>query len=147
MLEFSKFKTIVESTPLVSIDLIIQNDTGEVLLGYRNNRPAKGYWFVPGGRILKDERIKEAFYRLTENELGKRHELSQSEFIGVFEHLYEDNFSGVDFTTHYVVLGYKIISDGELKYLPLEQHSDYRWWSIEKLLESPEVHENTKAYF
>ena len=31
-LEYELFKTIVEHTPLISIDLIIRNDKGEALL-------------------------------------------------------------------------------------------------------------------
>ena len=45
------FATVVESTPLISIDLIVENEQGEILLGKRTNRPARGYWFVPGGRV------------------------------------------------------------------------------------------------
>ncbi|PMO79414.1 GDP-mannose mannosyl hydrolase [Vibrio breoganii] len=147
MLELQTFKKVVASTPLVSMDLIVMNDAGQVLLGYRNNRPAQGFWFVPGGRILKDERFEVAFSRLTEVELGKGYALSQAEFLGPYEHLYQDNFSGENFSTHYVVLGYKIIWNGALADLPSEQHCDYRWWDIAELLGSSDVHDNTKAYF
>ncbi|MBJ6922853.1 GDP-mannose mannosyl hydrolase, partial [Vibrio cholerae] len=41
------FKTVVASTPLVSMDLIVRNRYGQVLLGLRTNRPAQGFWFVP----------------------------------------------------------------------------------------------------
>ena len=44
---------VIRLAPLVAIDLIIENDYGQVLLGLRTNEPAKGYWFVPGGRIQK----------------------------------------------------------------------------------------------
>jgi len=44
------FATVVRSTPLISIDLVVENERGEFLLGQRTNRPAQGYWFVPGGR-------------------------------------------------------------------------------------------------
>jgi colanic acid biosynthesis protein WcaH len=47
------FATVVRSTPLISIDLIVENESGEFLLGKRTNRPAQGYWFVPGGRVQK----------------------------------------------------------------------------------------------
>lgn len=36
------FATVVQSTPLISIDLIVENAQGEFLLGKRNNRPAQG---------------------------------------------------------------------------------------------------------
>ncbi|WP_338091415.1 NUDIX domain-containing protein [Sodalis ligni] len=54
---------------MVSIDLIIE-DVGEYLLGYRTNRPASGSWFVPGGRILKDENLETAFKRIISTETG-----------------------------------------------------------------------------
>lgn len=65
-LKLDTFRTVVESTPLVSIDLVVRNQQGNILLGERTNRPAQGYWFVPGGRILKDETFEGAFKRLTE---------------------------------------------------------------------------------
>ncbi len=47
------FATVVRSTPLVSIDLLVENRRGEYLLGRRNNRPAQGFWFVPGAGFRK----------------------------------------------------------------------------------------------
>ncbi|WP_306671513.1 hypothetical protein [Endozoicomonas sp. ONNA2] len=61
MLELETFKTVVASTPLVAIDLIVRNSQE---LGLRNNRPAQVYWFVTGGRILKNEWFENAFHRL-----------------------------------------------------------------------------------
>ncbi len=41
------FRSVVDSTPLISIDLVVQNSKGECLLGQRLNRPAQDNWFVP----------------------------------------------------------------------------------------------------
>ena len=147
MLELETFKTVVASTPLVSIDLIVRNSQGQVLLGLRNNRPAQGFWFVPGGRICKDETMGFAFSRLTEGELGVKAEIDQACFIGPYQHFYSDNFSGEDFSTHYVVLGYELTLDIDLTSLPADQHHDYRWFSVEELLASDLVHQHTKDYF
>ena len=146
MLDHSLFSSIVANTPLVSIDLVIRNSRGEVLLGKRTNRPAQGKWFVPGGRILKDETISKAFERLTLVELGVPVGLSDGDFLGVFEHFYPDNYSGDDFSTHYVVLGYKLMLDLELNDLPQAQHESYRWWRRDELLLSDEVHLHSKWY-
>lgn len=146
-LDTHTFKTIVASTPLISIDLIICNAKNQVLLGLRSNRPAQGYWFVPGGRICKDETFEMAFQRLTTDELGIVYHINDAKFIGHYQHLYPDNFSEDTFSTHYVVLGYLINADIELHSLPLEQHRNYQWWDIDKLINSFDVHENTKAYF
>lgn len=146
-LDKESFRHIVASTPLISIDLIVRNETGQVLLGQRLNRPAQGYWFVPGGRIRKNERIDVAFRRLTLTELGFESSTQNASFCGVFEHLYEDNFSGTDFSTHYVVLAYELrLSDSDLN-LPLEQHSTYKWQSIDDVIQNESVHANTRVYF
>ncbi len=110
-------------------------------------RPAQGFWFVPGGRIRKDETFDSAFVRLTQDELGISIGLEQAEFKGVYQHFYTDNFSGNDFSTHYVVLAYQLTLDCDLKELPSEQHQTYQWWDIDALRASEQVHENTKAYF
>ncbi|MEZ9077686.1 GDP-mannose mannosyl hydrolase [Vibrio cyclitrophicus] len=146
-LELETFKTVVESTPLVSLDLVVRNSDGQVLLGERTNRPAQGYWFVPGGRILKDEAFDVAFKRLTSVELDVELSLSSASFLGPYEHHYSDNFSGDEFSTHYVVLGYEVVLDLELSELPSEQHRAYRWWDVDELLGSELVHQNTKDYF
>lgn len=141
------FRNMVENMPLVSLDLVVRNAAGEVLLGQRLNRPAQGFWFVPGGRVRKDERLPEAFARLTREELGVELALSAACFLGPYEHHYPDNFSGTDFSTHYVVLAYELTLDVALSALPVQQHGAYRWWSQAELLASPEVHVHTQWYF
>jgi len=141
------FATVVRSTPLISIDLIVENARGEFLLGKRTNRPAQGYWFVPGGRVQKDEPLAQAFERLTQAELGVRLPLTAGEFYGVWQHFYDDNFSGSDFSTHYIVLGFRLkINQADLA-LPDAQHEAYRWLTPEALIADENVHDNSRAYF
>ena len=147
MLDLETFKTVVHSAPLVSIDLLVRNAAGQVLLGMRNNRPAQGFWFVPGGRIRKDETLEQAFSRLMENELGISVSIQEACFTGPWQHFYQDNFSGEDFTTHYLVLGYQLVRDVDITALPNEQHNQYRWYTPDELLASEEVHQHTKDYF
>lgn len=138
---------MVENTPLVALDLVVRNAHGEVLLGQRLNRPAQGFWFVPGGRVRKDERLPEAFARLTSEELGVELPMTVARFLGPYEHHYADNFSGNDFTTHYVVLAYELTFDLALSALPVQQHDAYRWWPQAELLSSADVHVHTQWYF
>lgn len=141
------FATVVRSTPLISIDLIVENARGEFLLGKRLNRPAQGDWFVPGGRVQKDEPLHAAFERLTQAELGLRLPMSAGEFYGVWQHFYDDNFSEEAFSTHYVVLGFRFrVQEADLP-LPDAQHDAYRWMTPAALLASKDVHDNTRAYF
>ncbi len=147
-LERETFLEIVRQTPLVSVDLIVRDENDKILIGLRNNEPARDYWFVPGGRICKDERIAQAFRRVAQEELGAELDISQGEFLGVYEHLYDTN-AGEEpgFGTHYVVLGYSIrITLANLR-LEQSQHREYRWCSPEEILADPAVHPNTKAYF
>lgn len=141
------FATVVRSTPLVSIDLLVENRRGEYLLGRRNNRPAQGFWFVPGGRVQKDETLACAFERLTRAELGQTMTFGQGRFYGVWQHFYGDNFGGEDFSTHYIVLGFRLQVDSQALRLPDEQHAAWRWQLPEALLASTDVHDNTRAYF
>jgi colanic acid biosynthesis protein WcaH len=146
MLQDEEFLRIVDATPLVSIDLIIRDSTGRVLLGQRLNRPARGSWFVPGGRIRKNERVQEALRRISQRELGVC--ISGAKLTGVFDHIYDDNFLDVaGVNTHYVVLAFAAELPRDAALTPDEQHSELKWWSVTDLLAEPLVHENTKAYF
>ena len=147
MLPLKIFELIVESTPLVSIDLVVRAPDNKILLGKRVNRPAQGYWFVPGGRILKDEPVKFTFKRLLDIELALRPEDISARSLGVYQHFYPDNFSGDEFGTHYVVFAYEIRLENMAFSLPDIQHSGYKWFEEDELLQSHRVHQHTKWYF
>ena len=139
---------IIEATPLVSIDLVIRNPSNKVLLGKRNNRPAMGYWFVPGGRIFKNETINQALKRISEVELGQDLSIKAPSLLGAYDHIYEDNFLNVKgINTHYVVLAFGITLQQEIEVKSDEQHTELKWWEIDKLLQDQTVHQNTKVYF
>jgi colanic acid biosynthesis protein WcaH len=142
-----QFLEVVARTPLVSIDLVVRDSAGRVLLGLRRNAPARGFWFVPGGVIRKNETLDVAFSRISRNELGQELRRADSRLLGAYEHLYAENADDrPGFGTHYVVLAHAIEVPG-LPALPPEQHSVYRWMSPAEVLDTPDVHENTKAYF
>jgi colanic acid biosynthesis protein WcaH len=151
LLSDDAFRTVIDSTPLVSIDLVVSNDCGEILLGERLNRPAQGTWFVPGGRVRKNERLDAAFERLTTDELGRPSNREQARLLGVFEHFYDDSvFSDApgSASTHYVVLAYALpwaMPDGAHAW-PQEQHARFRWWALQAAALSDAVHSNSKAY-
>jgi len=142
------FANVIANTPLISIDLIVKNSSGEVLLGERLNAPAKGYWFTPGGRIYKNESIQSAFKRIAHDELGLIAEIEDATFIGTFEHFYDDSVFGEHITTHYVVLAYTLtLSTNHHSLSTNDQHNAYRWQSIDALLSDPTVHTHVKWYF
>jgi len=152
MIPDKQFLQIIDNTPLVSIDLIIEDIQGNVLLGKRTNRPAMGYWFVPGGRIRKNETIADAITRVSSTELGINLSINDVQLFGSYDHIYEDNYLGEDdINTHYVVLAYSLKLPGAIEVtvdtIEDDQHSEMMYWAKDALLEADEVHPNTKAYF
>lgn len=145
-LEKNIFSSIIENTPLISIDLIVRNQSNEILLGERLNKPAKSYWFVPGGRIYKDESINDAFSRISEDEIGIKSDIENAKFLGVYQHLYEDNVFNDNFSTHYVVLGFELVIEEKLS-LDTIQHKSQKWFKEKELLDNSKVHDNVKDYF
>jgi colanic acid biosynthesis protein WcaH len=149
LLPASEFLDAIRLTPLVSIDLIINDGNRRVLLGYRRNPPARDTWFVPGGRVRKGETLDAAFTRVVQEELGiASAERSSSRLFGIFEHHYDDNFAGAPgIGTHYVVLAYSITIGSSAPIGRFDQHSDYAWVLPAEMLGRGDVHANTKAYF
>lgn len=142
------FRAVVQATPLVSIDLLVRDADGRMLVGRRTNPPARGYWFVPGGRIRKGETLAQAFARITLAELGTAFALEASRFAGVYEHFYAEDFTGATGAgTHYVVLAHALAVDAAGLRLPTDQHDGYRWTTAHEAVADESVHANTRAYF
>jgi colanic acid biosynthesis protein WcaH len=130
------------------MDLVVRAPDGRVLVGRRKYEPARNMFFLVGGRITKNESRAAAFRRLTREELGIELPIERARFLGVYDHFYPTNrFEREGFGTHYVVLGYELELAPQIANLPTEQHVEYTWITERELLDSPEVHENTKAYF
>lgn len=144
------FAKVIAAVPLVSIDFVIINERNQVLLGKRLNRPAKGFWFVPGGRVRKNENLDSAFARLFRGELGIDKYRVDAEFIGVYEHFYGDTVFGnneYSSETHYVVIAYKLyVASSSFISLPVDQHERFTWWDLSDFSDN-DVHEYTKKYF
>ncbi|ELY63463.1 GDP-mannose mannosyl hydrolase [Natrinema versiforme] len=114
--------TIVENAPIVSVDLVVKYEGG-VLLGLRENEPAKGEWFVPGGTVFKNERLTDAVQRVAEMELGCEVEIRER--LGVFEHFYETSeVDGVE-SKHYVANAFVVEPFEDIAESD-DQHSQFR---------------------
>jgi colanic acid biosynthesis protein WcaH len=142
------FRSVVAHAPLVAIDLVVQDRQRRVLLGWRRNPPARGYWFVPGGRVRKDETLAEAFARISAAELGETFQLEHSIFMGIYQHFYSENFRGeAHASTHYITLAHKLRANDTCLPLPDDQHSRYRWASRTDIECDLLVHPYARAYF
>ena len=149
-LSVKDFESTIRNTPMISIDLCITNQNS-LLLGKRLNPPAKDTYFVPGGRIRKSETINEALERIIYDETGRKiKDLQFLNFIGIFEHFYNDNFLGnSNFSSHYIVIAYSLsiecLTETENDFKN-NQHSDYVWVNDYNKSEF-NIHPYTKAYF
>ncbi len=64
------YANILHNVVIPTVDLIIINKQGNVLLGLRNNDPLKGVYYIPWGRIHKWETMVQAAKRKAKEELG-----------------------------------------------------------------------------
>lgn len=147
MLSSEDFKHLVRSAPLFSIDLVVLNQQNQILVGKRKNAPAKGYWFVPGGRVFKGESLVEAFSRITRTELSLKFDYLSATQLGIYDHFYSDSVFGDDISTHYINAPYLIqLPEETVLDLPTAQHQEYRWISLEELNQGETVHQYSKVF-
>lgn len=133
-----EWTSIVEHVPIVSVDLLVVYD-GSIVLGKRQNEPAKGEWFVPGGRVHKHERLEAAVHRVAREELGVT--VTIQERLGVYEHLYHDaEIEGVN-GKHYLANGF-VVEAEERPEISDDQHEQIRLF--DSLPDS--LHEYVQAY-
>jgi len=129
---------IVRHVPIVSVDLLVRHADG-VVLGKRTNRPGRGEWFVPGGRVRKDERLDAAIHRVAEAELGV--DVRIEERLGVYEHLWDESEFDDVATKHYLANGVVVQPRGE-RFVGDDQHSDLRVFEPP----FPDLHPYVEAY-
>jgi colanic acid biosynthesis protein WcaH len=148
VLDDDEFSKVVRFAPLISIDLIVRDPDRKVLVGVRNNEPAKNFYFVPGGRIRKDETLEAAFARILDAEIGCSVDFKEARSLGAYQHMYPNNrFGHPGYGTHYVVLAYELNLSRRPAIVLDGQHSIAKWMDEAELRAAPDVHRYTKAYF
>lgn len=157
MLSREKYLSAVSLTQIVSVDLIVKYSDGKILLGKRKNKPAQGIYFVPGGRVFKGERVRDAVDRQLTKELGIISKGLDIKLRCVSEHVYDDNFAeavdekGNNVSTHYVNFAYDICLPNNHIGIDLGvfgiEHDDIKFLTPEEIVKSKQVHEYVKNYF
>lgn len=117
-----EWETVVRNVPIVSVDLVVRAGPG-VVLGRRRNQPARGEWFVPGGRLVKGERLREAVHRVAREELGVDVEIAAR--LGVYEHLYDATEVPGVAGKHYVPVAFEVTATSTA-FAPDDQHGAIR---------------------
>lgn len=147
-----EYLAVIQHTQLVALDLILINEKNEVLLGYRNNRPAKNTWFTFGSRLFKEESFEDGCKRVSTNELGLDIALRDCVKHGVYAHNYPDNFDNEDFGTNYIVFAFMYrMKDVQCDTITGDdQHGAYQWFSVEGIIRGQYegvVHDYVRNYF
>lgn len=119
---------ILESVPIPCVDVVVMCG-GEFLLGKRVNKPSQGEWSVFGGRVLKNETVKEAMVRKIKTEIGLEVQESDLEFLTYGETIYDNsNIEGV--AAHTVNLAFKLECNEKPKIkFDLSEDSEVQWFS------------------
>ncbi len=87
IIERDLYKKIIASMPIPCVEAIVSNSNG-ILLMKRNNSPAKGMWWFPGGHIQKGESLDEALHREVKEETNL--EIRIERLIGVYNRIFEE---------------------------------------------------------
>lgn len=119
------YAQILEYMPIPCIDLVLFHN-GKVLLTYRTQEPAKGQWWVQGGRVFKHELLHDAVQRLAKREIGSEVEIIRQ--IGGYEYHSDKATFGVKNGTHAVVIVYLVKPMNNIFSVSMDKtHSKYRW--------------------
>jgi len=117
------FNRIMKCLPIVSVEAMIVTDDGLLLLK-RNNKPVKGEWWFPGGRIHKGESLLDALRREVKEETNL--EISNCKLINVYSRVLPERH---DITIAYlcscsgkVILNMEHIEYAFFKQLPRDLH-------------------------
>jgi colanic acid biosynthesis protein WcaH len=134
-IEETLYREIIKVFPIPCVDLMIENENGELLLLKRRNNPAKGFWWFPGGRVLKDESRKLAAERKLKEECGITAYHSIEE-VGTYDLLLEMPGGEV---SHGITTVFRIkISCQEIQ---LDSQSESFEWKNVNLIDSKNYHD------
>jgi len=147
MLNPKEYYKVIEKTTLLSVDLICINN-GKILMGKRNNEPAKNFLFTPGSRVYKYEKQNDVIIRIGKNEMGIDLNNKHTTLLGPYDHIYNNNFIDDSFGTHYLTNAYIInLNDEDCKNIVSDdQHDKLEWYDLHESMHNEKVHPYVKWF-
>jgi colanic acid biosynthesis protein WcaH len=118
---------ILRSLPIACVDVVIISNGGALLVK-RKDPPAPGQWWVPGGRVIKGETLKETARRKALEEVGLLCHVGP--LIETSETIFPDG--PCDIPIHSVnscFLLYPYEDASRLQVRPDDHHVDWKWVS------------------
>jgi len=116
------FKIILDNVPLLCVDIVAKHKR-KYLLVKRKNRPLKGTFWPPGGRVLRNETIEEAVRRKMREETGLRVKLIRP--LGYFEYFFKSHAIALKNGYHSISIVY-LVKPLSLKVELDSQSSDWK---------------------
>lgn len=136
------FRRFLAVLPIATVNILIIRGN-EVLLVKRLNEPAKGFWFTPGGIILKGEGVEACALRVCREETGLTVELNK--LIGVYDEYWSEGY----FTENIQIITACYLASPLSGNVERDwQSSDIQWFSIDEFPEKvgETVKEMAKQY-
>jgi len=125
MIPASEYKKIVDQMPIVCIDAIIMNHKGQYLLVRRKNEPLKDEFWLPGGRLLKNETLHDAVHRKVLQELGIDSHIVMP--IGVYEDFFDKSPLNAKDGLHTISIVF-LVTVGNLDISLDDQSDEWNWF-------------------
>ena len=125
------YRDILKHVPVPTVDIVVFNPSRtKVLLFRRTNKPLKGVYFTPGGRLYKGERLLAAALRKAQQEVGIALTPRKLFLGGITEEIFPDSaFPGVSSHTINTCYGY-VLTESETHFALDSQHDRHRWFSV-----------------
>jgi len=125
------YDNFLKYMPIVCVDVcIVKND--KIFLAKRNNQPCKGQWYIPGGRVLKNEELINAAYRKALEETNLECHIYPS-ILNVETAIYNTGINNIP--THNVNICFKASINKNEKIKLNSENSEYMWVSKEEAKE------------
>lgn len=130
------YREAVTQLPICCVDVFLFNPTDRTyLLVLRKDPPAKGAWWLPGGRLYKGESFFECSMRKCKDEVGLN--VTPVKTLGFAATLFPDSMW--DSQTHTVnTLVFAKVNEQEAPKID-KTCADYRWTPIDSVPEDPYV--------
>jgi len=122
----SEYKKILENIPICTVDLVILN-RGRVLLVYRRGGSFRDQWFLPGGRVYKNEKLVGAAKRKALEETGLDVRIKKN--LGAYEWFDKDTtFKDIKNGTHTISTVFVVETSDDDVQIKLDKTSTAHKW-------------------
>jgi len=117
------YRKFLQRMPVACVDVAIV-DHGSVLLVKRKDAPARGAWWVPGGRVWKGEMLRETAARKAREEVGI--ECHVGPIIHTAETIFPDGPGGIDVhSINACFFAYPVAPNAETRLD--DHHAGHKW--------------------